>query len=68
MSLTAKSDFKYKYGFITADGTADITIKNVGFDFLIDLAQQEGTPSYTKAPKLTAKKVDLQINPDDVDI
>ena len=27
-----------------------------------------GTPSYTKAPKLTAKKVDLEINPDDVDI
>jgi len=75
VELTAKgvdchltSDFQYKYLFITVNGAMDVKIKNINMDFEVGLGTQPGTPSTELAPMLTAKKVDIVINPDDVDI
>lgn len=60
-------DFKYKYG-ITVDGKANIAIKKMNADIELGLTTQPGTPSTDVAPKITADKVAININPDDIDI
>lgn len=62
------ADFKYKWSFITVDGKANIKLKNIGVDVEIDAGTQESTPSYELAPKLDAKKFNINVNPDDIDI
>ena len=68
VSAHLTSDFTYKYLFITATGGMDVKIKNINMDFEVGLGTQPGTPTTELAPKLTAQKVAVAINPDDVDI
>lgn len=58
----------FKVLFLTVTGKADINIKKLGMDFEMDLSTQQGTPSYDVAPKLSVSKVDINVNPDDIDI
>ena len=66
--MTAKSGFKYKYGIISASGTADINIKEIGLDVVLNLATQPGTPATSLAPKITVNKFDIDVNSKNVDI
>lgn len=74
LELTAKgisahmtSDFVFKK-VITVTGSMDVKINNIQMDFEVGLGTQPGTPTPELAPKLSAQKVAVTINPDDVDI
>jgi len=62
------SAFTFKYLFITASGTADITISKIGFELEIDSSTQPGIDSHGLAPAVKAQTVNFNINPDNVDI
>jgi hypothetical protein len=62
------SDFHYKWSFITVDGKADIKINKASIDAELDTSTQASTPAYELAPKLNAKKFNIVVNPDDIDI
>ena len=62
------SDFHYKYLFITVDGKANIKINKAAIDIEIDTSTQTSTPAYELAPKLDAKKFNIQVDPSDIDI
>jgi hypothetical protein len=62
------SDFHYKWSFITVDGKADIKINKANIDAELDTSTQASTPAYELAPKLNAKKFNIVVNPDDIDI
>jgi hypothetical protein len=65
---TVNADFKYKYLFITVDGTADIKISKLGADFKLGVSTQPGTPASELAPLLTVDELDVSLNSDDIDI
>lgn len=62
------ADFHYHYLFFDVDGQADIKINKAAVDVEIDAGTQQGTPAYELAPKLTTQKIDISVNPDDIDI
>lgn len=61
------ADFSYKY-FITVTGQADITIKKLSLDIEADLSTQPGDATDELAPKVAIPKVNIGVNPDDIDI
>lgn len=67
VSTEMTSDFTFKY-IISVDGQADIKIKNLTVDAKLDISTQPGTPTSDLAPKLTVEKLNIGINPNDVDI
>lgn len=50
------------------DGKADINIKKVGIDIELDLSTQKGNDTDELAPKISIPKVDIIIDPNDIDI
>lgn len=62
------SAFHYKYSFLSVDGTADIKVNKMALDVELGASTQPGTPSYELAPKLKIQKLNIDINPNDVDI
>jgi len=62
------SDFKFKYLFITATGQADIKINKLQLDTLLDASTQVGEPAPELAPMLKVGKLDINVNPNDIDI
>lgn len=67
VSTEMTSDFTFKY-IISVSGQADIKIKNLTVDAKLDISTQPGNPTSELAPKLTVEKLNIGINPDDVDI
>lgn len=69
VTINAVSDFTFKYLFITATGQATIKIKNAGLDTEIDISTQPGKEQPAElAPSVKVGKLDISVNPDDVDI
>lgn len=64
----ATADFKFKYLFITATGSADIKINKLQLDTELDATTQVGNPAPELAPMLKVQKLDININPNDIDI
>lgn len=61
------ADFRYKILF-NVDGKADIKIKDIDIDFEADVSLQNGQHTSEMAPKLAIPKVDVNIDPNNVDI
>lgn len=66
--VQATADFHFTYLFISVDGKADIKVNKATLDVEIDASTQPGTPSTGLAPKVTATKMNIGVNPDDIDI
>jgi hypothetical protein len=64
----ATADFEFKYLFLDVKGKADIKINKVALDVELDAGTQPGTPSPELAPMVEVQKMDISINPDDIDI
>lgn len=67
LSAKLTCDFKYKFG-ITVTGKANINIKKMNLDMAVAFSTQTGNPSFELAPKLDVSKINVAINPDDIDI
>lgn len=68
IDINVDSDFDFKYLFISASGTANIKIKNAGVDVEADMSTQPGNNTSELAPSLKISKINININPDDIDI
>ena len=68
-SVQAKlnTDFTFKY-FVTVSGKAAVNIKKLNLDAEFDASTQPGTPATDLAPMVTVSKINVDINPDDIDI
>lgn len=66
VGVTISSNFKYTY-WITVSGEAAIKIQKASVDVEVDLSEQT-TSNGQKAPYLTVQKVNINVNPDNVDI
>jgi hypothetical protein len=67
LKASLNCDFSYKYG-ITVTGKADIEIKKLNLDLAIAFGTQPGNPKTELAPYLDVSKINVIINPNDIDI
>jgi hypothetical protein len=68
LDATMSSDFKYKWLFVTATGTADIKMSDISLDMELGLGTQVSNTTGELAPKLAVKKSDINVDPSKVDI
>lgn len=61
------TDFTFKY-FIKVSGKAAVVIKKLNLDAEFDMTTQPGTPATELAPMVTVGKINVDINPDDIDV
>jgi len=62
------SDFKYTYGILSVTGKATINIKKINMDIELDVGTQSGSIAGELAPLLKVQKMNINMNPDDIDI
>ena len=67
IQATTTADFSFKY-IITVSGSANIQIKKMNIDAQLGISTQPSANSSELAPKLSVQKMDIDINPDDIDI
>ena len=65
MNMTA--DFQYKVLF-NVDGKADIKIHHIGIDVEADFSLQKGQNTTEMAPKVAIPKVNVEIDPKNVEV
>jgi len=64
----ATANFTFKVAFFKVSGSADITIKDIGVDAELALSEQNAKKKGDMAPKIDARTLNVNVNPDNVDI
>jgi hypothetical protein len=64
----ATADFHFEYLFLKVNGKADIKINKAALDVELDAGTQPGTPAPELAPMAKVQKMQITVNPEDIDI